>query len=193
MTRWLAKAARPQNAAVEGKVVAVSIDGKHRFSKTPQLSITLVEGQGVQGDAHFGTHIKHRYLARWKPRAPNHRQVHLISSELFDELLEFGYDVGPGDLGENIATVGLELEGLPLDTELRIGASAGLRLTGLRTPCVLIDRFKAGLKARLVTNRPGPPFRAGVMAVVSRSGDVYCEDAIRVLLPAASHRPLPPI
>jgi MOSC domain-containing protein YiiM len=95
-------------------------------------------------------------------------------------------------LGENITTAGLDLEELSLGTELRIGG-ATIRLTGLRTPCVLIDRFRAGLKTRLVAERSGPPFRAGVMAIVSGGGLVVPGDAIRAILPATPRRALPAI
>jgi hypothetical protein len=119
---------------LQGSVVAVAIDAKHRFSKTPRLSIILTTGNGVEGDAHYGEFVRHGYLARRNPRAPNLRQVHLIPSELFDALRNSGFDVGPGDLGENITTAGLELETLPLKRDLHIGASVNIRLTGLRTP-----------------------------------------------------------
>jgi len=178
-------------AASEGKVVAVCADPKHRFSKTHRPSITLIAGRGIEGDAHFGSFVKHRYLAR-QPRAPNNRQVHLIPTELLHDLQKAGFDVEPGDLGENITTAGLDLEELPLDTELQIG-SATIRLTGLRTPCVLIDRFSAGLKARLLAEGPGAPFRAGVMAVVTGGGLVVPGDGIRTTLPATPRRALPAI
>jgi hypothetical protein len=140
---------------LRGSVVAVALDAKHGFSKTPRLSIILTAGHGVEGYAHYGQFGRHRYLAHRKPRAPNLRQVHLIPSELFDALRNSGFDVSPGDLGENITTAGLDLETLPLNTQLRIGTSANIRLTGLRTPCVLIDRFRSGLKRRLLAEMPG--------------------------------------
>jgi MOSC domain-containing protein YiiM len=177
----------------KGAVVSVSVDGKHRFTKTTRLSITLTAGHGVEGDAHYGPFVRHRYLARRNPRAPNLRQVHLIPSELFDALRTSGYDVRSGDFGENITTVGLDLEGFPLGTVLRIGASANVQLTGLRTPCVLIDRFKAGLKDRLRSGTSGPPFRAGVMAIVSEGGEVSAGDPIRAVLPAPPRLALPPL
>jgi MOSC domain-containing protein YiiM len=180
-----------QGSAPNGTVLAVSVDGKHRFSKMSRLSITLTSGHGIEGDAHSGPFVRHRYLARRDPKAPNLRQVHLIPSELFDALRTSGFDVCPGDLGENIATVGLNLESLPLGTMLHLGASATLELTGLRTPCVLIDRFKSGLKDRLQDG--GPRFRAGVMAIVTEGGEVSCGDRIRAVLPAPPHLPLPPL
>ena len=176
-----------------GAVVAVSVDGKHRFSKMPRPSIILTRGHGVEGDAHYGPLVRHRYLARRNPKAPNLRQVHLIPSELFDALRNSGVELRPGDLGENIATVGLDLEGLPLGTLLRLGASVTLELTGLRTPCVLIDRFGSGLKNRLQGKPAGPRFKAGVMAIVTEGGGVSPGDRIRAVLPGPPHQSLPPL
>ncbi len=178
--------------APHGKVVAVCADPKHRFSKTPGLSIKLIAGHGIEGDAHSGPFMRHRYLARRNPRAPNLRQVHLIPAEMLQGLEVAGYGLEPGDVGENITTGGIDLETLPLDTELRIG-DATIRLTGLRTPCVLIDRFRRGLKAHLITQGSGPPFRAGVMAIVTGGGLVVPGDAIRAILPATPRRALPAI
>ena len=178
--------------APHGKVVAVCVGPQHRFSKTPCLSIKLIAGHGIEGDVHSGPFMRHRYLARRNPRAPNLRQVHLIPAELLQGSEVAGYDVEPGDLGENITTVGIDLERLPLDTELRIG-DATIRLTGLRTPCVLIDRFRRGLKARLIAQESGPPFRAGVMAIVTEGGLIVPGDVIRAILPATPRRALPAI
>jgi hypothetical protein len=42
-----------QDSVPNGAVVAVSIDGQHRFSKISRLSITLTRGHGIDGDAHL--------------------------------------------------------------------------------------------------------------------------------------------
>ena len=81
-----------QDSVPNGAVVAVSIDGRHRFSKISRLSITLTRGHGIEGDAHYGPFVRHRYLARRNPKTPNLRQVHLIASELFDALRTSGFD-----------------------------------------------------------------------------------------------------
>jgi len=116
-----------QDPAPNGAVVAVSVDGKHRFSKTSRLSITLRSGHGIEGDAHCGPFVRHRYLARRNPKASNLRQVHLIPSELFDALRTSGFEVRPGDLGANIATIGLDLECFPLGTLLMTVAGRSAR------------------------------------------------------------------
>lgn len=174
-------------------VVSVSAAANHGFSKPVRRTILLIAGHGIEGDAHAGALIKHRYLARWRPNLPNERQVHLIEAELFDELRQEGFEVGPGQLGENVTTRGLDLRRLPLGTRLQLGADAVIELRGLRTPCVLIDRFQKGLLNALVRNKETPRFRAGVMATVISGGRVQAGDAIGFKLPEQPHSPLPAI
>src|SRR5438105_2074494 len=90
-------------------VESVSRCRGHNFSKLPELMIRLVAGRGVEGDAHYGTTVKHIHRVKQDPTQPNLRQVHLIHAELFDELREQGFSVGPGEIGENITTRGLDV------------------------------------------------------------------------------------
>jgi len=85
--------------------------------------------------------VQHRSRAARDPTQPNLRQVHLIHGELHDELREAGFAVAAGEMGENITTRGTELLALPTGTRLCLGASAVVELTGLRNPCVQLDRF----------------------------------------------------
>lgn len=178
--------------AREGKVFAVAASPKHRFSKPARREIQLVKGYGVEGDAHAGSFVRHRYLARRQPNLPNLRQVHLIPCELFEALQTNGHDVEPGALGENITTAGLDLDRMPLRTRIQLGAAAMVELTGLRTPCMLIDRFQRGLKQLLISSQEiGPPFHCGVMAVVTAGGRVTPGDPVLVLLPEGTPSALP--
>src|SRR5262245_25644344 len=126
-------------------VKAVSRSAAHTFCKSNAPSIRLVAGLGVDGDAHQGETVKHRSRVARDPSAPNLRQVHLIHSELFDELRAQGFALAAGDMGENITTRGLDLLGLPTGTRLRLGGEAVVMVTGLRNPCVQLDRFASGL------------------------------------------------
>src|SRR3954468_393192 len=108
-------------AFFQPKVLAVSCDDVHKFSKPNRLSIRLIEGHGVEGDAHAGRFIKHRYQARQMPELPNNRQIHLMQSELFAEMKELGFEIKPRDLGENVTTRGINLLKLPLGTLLHLG------------------------------------------------------------------------
>jgi MOSC domain-containing protein YiiM len=178
-----------------GSVVAVSLRSGHHFSKAPSLGIRLLTGLGVAGDAHMGATVKHRSRARKDPTAPNLRQVHLMHAELFEELRGQGFEVRPGDLGENVTTSGIDLLALPTGTRLHLGEAAIVEVTGLRNPCVQIDNFQKGLMAAtLDRDSDGNLVRkAGIMAVVMAEGDVRPGDAVRVELPAPPHRPMLPV
>lgn len=175
-----------------GAVLGVSSDAEHRFSKARKDYITLIEGHGVEGDAHAGDYTRHRFLARRWSRLPNQRQVHIISAELFVDLSEAGHTVAPGELGENITTQGLALEPLPLGTRLHLGGSAVVELTGVRTPCVLIDRFQKGLRRRMFRdNGSEPKFKCGVLGIVRAGGRVSFGEPVRVETPPEPWSSLP--
>jgi MOSC domain-containing protein YiiM len=183
------------NSAVHPHVLAVSLRRGHHFSKAPSLSIRLLTGLGVAGDAHMGETVKHRSRVRKDPTQPNLRQVHLMHTELFDELRAKGFAVQPGDLGENVTTSGIDLLALPTGTRLHIGATAVVEVTGLRNPCSQIDGFQKGLMAAtLDSDADGNLIRkAGIMSIVLADGDIRPGDAVRVELPATPRRPLLPV
>jgi len=173
-------------------ITAVSSSSSHSFSKPNRDVIRLLAGLGVEGDAHLGTTVKHRSRVAKDPSQPNLRQVHVIHAELHDELRGAGFDVAAGDMGENVTTRGIDLLGLPTGARLRLGPNAVIEVTGLRNPCVQIDRFRKGLmKAVLGKDERGHLIRkSGIMAIVLEGGEVRPGDAIRVELPPAPHRPL---
>ncbi|MFN2518549.1 MAG: MOSC domain-containing protein [Jatrophihabitantaceae bacterium] len=173
----------------------MSQDSAHRFSKQPVDAIRLLVDLGLAGDAHAGKTVQHLSRVRRDPAAPNRRQVHLIHAELHDELAARGFEIAPGDMGENVTTRGIDLLGLPTGAHLRLGEHAVVELTGLRNPCLQLDRFAAGLLAAVLEQTPegGVIRKAGVMAVVVAAGEVRAGDPIEIALPAGAHRPLLPV
>lgn len=172
----------------------MSCGTRNEFSKPAQDSITLIEGLGVEGDVHSGKLVQHLYLKKKDPTVPNLRQVHLVQAELFEDLADRGYEVGPGDIGENITTKGIGLPELPAGTQLRIG-EARIEITGLRTPCGQIDGFSKGL-TRAVTDKNGDGnayLRFGVMGIVLDGGELRPGDEISVDLPSPPHTSLQPV
>src|SRR3954463_14285899 len=103
---------------MSGTVAAVSSKGEYSFTKPNRDSITLLPGLGVEGDVHAGVTVKHRSRVAQDPTQPNLRQVHLIHGELFTEVAAQGFEVAPGQLGENVTTEGIDLLGLPTGTLL---------------------------------------------------------------------------
>ena len=162
-------------------VVSVSRDGGHRFNKQSRPEIRLIEGFGVEGDVHAGVTVQHLSRIAKNPAQPNLHQVHLIHAELHDELNAAGFDIHPGDMGENILTRGLDLLALPQSTLLHIGAEAIVEITGLLKAC--LERTPEGQLIR----------KAGVMAIVHRDGVVRSGDALRAEPPKGPHLSLQPI
>ncbi|MGR8006992.1 MOSC domain-containing protein [Streptomyces hypolithicus] len=175
-----------------GTVTAVSSNAEYAFSKSNRDSVTLLAGLGVEGDVHAGVTVKHRSRVAQDPTQPNLRQVHLMHEELFDELLDAGFEVAPGRLGENITTRGLDLLGLPEGTLLHIGDEAVVEVTGLRNPCLQIDAYRPGLLKQVVGKdaQGNTVRRAGIMGIVTMGGVVRPGDRIRAVLPAEPHRTL---
>jgi MOSC domain-containing protein YiiM len=182
-------------ASPPGTVIGVHRSPVHGFSKAPAEGIVLLAGLGVEGDAHCGATVQHRSRVARAPMAPNLRQVHLLHAELLDELAAGGELVGPGELGENVTTRGVDLLALPVGTRLALGGTAVVELTGLRNPCRQIDRFRPGLRARVVERGPGGRRvrKAGAMAVVVVGGPVAPGDGVALHLPSGPHRPLEPV
>jgi MOSC domain-containing protein YiiM len=173
-------------------VTAVSRSAEYTFTKPTRAAIMLLEGLGVEGDAHAGVTVKHRSRIARDPDQPNLRQVHLMHEELHDELRGIGHVVNAGELGENITTRGISLLELPTGTKLRIGDSAVVEVTGLRNPCVQIEDFQSGLLGQVVTRdaRGNVVRKAGVMGIVLVGGVVRPGDSIVVDLPPPPHVPL---
>lgn len=170
---------------MSGRAISVSLSESYSFSKPTAESIRLLTGLGVEGDAHCGALVRHRYKVRQDPTQPNLCQVHFIHAELFEELAAKGYRVAPGELGENITTEGIDLLGLPTGALLKIGADAVVEVTGLRSPCAQINAYQAGLMAEMIdkTSDGKVVRKAGIMGIVIAGGVVKAGDAIVVELP----------
>jgi MOSC domain-containing protein YiiM len=174
------------------KVVSLSKDSDHNFSKEVCGSLIFLKGLGIEGDAHCGITVKHRSRVKANPTQPNLRQVHLVHSELISELQNSGFEVQPGTIGENILTSGVDLLSLPKNTILTLGSDVVLKVTGLRNPCAQLDNYQLGLtKAVLDKDEEGNLIRkAGIMAVVEEGGIVKVGDDIVIELPPKPHEAL---
>lgn len=166
-------------------ITSLSLSSSHSFSKQIIDSFRLIEGIGVENDAHAGITVKHRSRVAIDPTQPNLRQVHLIHSELHDELQQSGFEVKAGDMGENITTKGIDLLGLPRGTVLAIGNDVRLQVTGLRNPCNQLDDFQDGLMSAVLDRDDAGNLirKAGIMTVVLTGGSVFVGDSIEIELP----------
>jgi len=140
-------------------VVAVSCSGRKGVPKSPAESARVVEGCGLDGDAHAGA---------------GHRQVSLLAQEAIDGARSLGLEVGPGAFGENLVSSGLDAEALGLGSRIRVGVSAELELTQrgkvCHDPCAIQE-----ITGECIMPKAGLFFRA------VRGGPVRAGDAIEVL------------
>ena len=156
---------------MSGAVLGVHSSPVHGFSNRTDLFVTLIEGLGVAGDAHAGLTVKHRSRVRADPGQPNLRQVHLIASELLDEVNAEGFDVVPGALGENVTTRGIALIDLPRGTLLHLGETAVVESRACAIRAARSKRSGPGFKAHGGPARGWHPLLlTGIMGVVRASG-----------------------
>ncbi len=109
------------------KVFSVNVSRGKGTSKTPVDAIELVPDLGVRGDAHA---------------APGIRQVSLLAIEDIRrarseaaESCSGKIELGPGSYAENVTTEGIDLTGLPVGTELKVGSEARIRISKIGKDC----------------------------------------------------------
>jgi MOSC domain-containing protein YiiM len=176
-------------------VLSVSSKETPGIPKLVRDEIRLIAGHGVEGDYHAGALIRHRSRAAKDPTEPNLRQIHIVHSELFDEVAPLGIVVKPGLMGENITTRGLSILELPAGTKLHFGPTAVVEVTGLRNPCNQLDSVDERLLAQVALKTLDGSIvrKAGVMGIVLEGGVVRPGDAIRVETPAGVAGALEPV
>jgi MOSC domain-containing protein YiiM len=146
-------------AAMMGKVLSVNIADNKGQKKTNIGCGLLIEGVGLQADAHAGSEI---------------RQVSLLAAESIEKIRAKGLDVRYGDFAENLTTEGIDLPSLPIRTKLKIGADVLLEVTQIGKVCH--DRCHIFLA---VGDCVMP--REGIFARVLAVGKVEIGDSIEIV------------
>ena len=105
---------------MKGKILSVNISEKKGEKKRNINACRVLEGLGMENDAHIGM--------------PN-RQVSLLAEESIKKIRDKGIDVHYGDFAENLTTEGIILHLLPLGTHLKIGDKVLMRVTQIGKEC----------------------------------------------------------
>ena len=96
--------------------------------------------------------------------------------DAWQELL--GRELAPGTFGENLTTLGVDVDGAVLGERWRVGAELELQVTGPRIPCrTFAVRMQEPRWVRRFTERA----RSGAYLRVLRPGPVRAGDAVEVL------------
>ncbi|HVN72944.1 MAG TPA: MOSC domain-containing protein [Desulfomonilia bacterium] len=141
-----------------GTILSVNIGAEKGQKKHDISRCRLIEGIGMEGDAHAGMEI---------------RQVSLLAKESIEKIRAKGLDVQYGDFAENLTTEGIILHELPIGTRLVVNEKVVLELSQIGKICH--DRCAIYYQ---VGDCVMP--REGVFVKVIVGGEVKTGDVIRV-------------
>jgi MOSC domain-containing protein YiiM len=125
---------------------------KRRLPMQELESAEAVVSRGFSGCAHA--------------RKSGVRQLLLVDRETLDAM-----NLRPGIIRENITTQGLNVNGLTLGEQLRIG-SVLLQVSAVCTPCDQLEKVRPGLRRELYGRR-------GMLCTVLEGGVLRTGDAIK--------------
>ncbi|MBU3877760.1 MOSC domain-containing protein [Faecalicatena sp. AGMB00832] len=143
-----------------GKVLGICISEKRGTQKHEVQEANIVEGWGIEGDAHGGN---------W------HRQISLLSFEKIEAFRAKGADVDFGAFGENLIVEGYDLRTLPLGSKFRIG-DALLELTQIGKECHSHCEIFKKMGECIMP-------REGVFTKVLHGGHIQPGDEVELILP----------
>ena len=143
----------------KGTILSVNVSSDKGQKKHNIGKCLLVEGLGMEGDAHAGMEI---------------RQVSLLARESIEKIRAKGLDVWYGDFAENLTTEGIILHEQRVGTRFMIGEKITLELTQIGKVCH--DRCEIYTQ---VGDCVMP--REGIFAKVITGGEVKVGDTIRIV------------
>lgn len=144
-------------------IVSINIS-KGGIPKHPISSVALTVS-GLAGDAH--NHAKHNTPIQ---------AVCLQDLEQLEKLSGKGYQLHPGQAGENLTVKHLHVNQLPLGTILKFSSGVVLEISKVRKPCYVMDAIHPQLKDDAVG-------RHGMYAKVLQEGILNVGDVIDCQLP----------
>jgi MOSC domain-containing protein YiiM len=142
-----------------GTLLSVNVSTEKGQKKHNILTCFLVEGLGLQNDAHAGMEI---------------RQVSLLGKESIEKIRTKGLNVQYGDFAENLTTEGIIFYELPIGTRFSVGEKVILELSQIGKVC----HNRCAIYYQ-VGDCVMP--REGVFAIVIIGGEIKIGDEIRLL------------
>lgn len=97
-----------------GIVQALCVSSEKGTAKYPVEGVTIRSEHGIEGDAHAGF---------------GHRQISALAYESVERMLCKIPGLAPGDFGENLVTVGVDWQALPVGERVRLGESVVAEVT----------------------------------------------------------------
>lgn len=174
-----------------GKIKAICISEKRGTQKSMIESANIIDGYGIEGDAHGGD---------W------HRQISLLSFDKIEDFKKKGADIDYGAFGENLVIEGYDFRTLPVGTRFQCN-DVLLELTqigkechthcqiyhkmgdcimpreGVFTKVIHGGNISVGDEVTMIEVEPSRPYRVGVITLsdkgsrgerVDESGPIIC-------------------
>lgn len=154
-----------KNKRKTGKVFSINYSKHKGTSKIPVKTALLIEGHGLDKDAHAGDGI---------------RQVSLLSIESIkkqkecDKVKKTGALLKAGDFAENITTEGIDLADLKIGDTLKIGTEAVLEISKIGKECHKYCAIYYKIGDCIMP-------REGIFAKVLKGGKISAGDGIEVI------------
>ncbi len=143
-----------------GEIKGICISDRRGIQKQEIPEVNLIEGWGLEGDAHGG---------KW------HRQVSLLSYDKIAEFQKRGADVDFGSFGENIIVEGIDFSKLPVGSRFLVG-DVVMELTQIGKECHSHCQIYQTMGDCIMP-------REGVFAEVVRGGRIKKGDQMETQLP----------
>src|ERR1700686_372512 len=141
------------------KILHIFRAPKKRLPMEQLEEMRVITNVGLEGCAHA--------------RPASTRQVLLVDRETLEAM-----DLRPGIIRENITTDGIDVNGLALKQELRIG-EVRLQVSEICHPCDQLEKIRPGLRREMRGRR-------GMLCRVLEGGMIRRGDAIEKVTPAAT-------
>jgi MOSC domain-containing protein YiiM len=138
----------------------------HLF-RAPKRQLSMEEIETADAIADYG------FTACGHAKKSSKRQLLLVDKETLDAV-----DLRPGIIRENITTEGINVNGLGLGEQLRIGPVL-LQVSAVCTPCDQLEKVRPGLRREIYGRR-------GMLCQVLRGGTIRAGDAIARVAAASS-------
>ena len=141
------------------RIVSIAISKRKGTPKVPVKEGDLLADYGFEGDAHAG---------------PWHRQVSFLAAESIEGARKKGLKVTFGNFAENIATLGIDWQKVPVGARVKLGDSALVEITQIGKEC----HHRCAIYY-LAGDCIMP--REGIFARVLKGGRIRCGDSIDII------------
>lgn len=138
--------------------LSVKKTSKDKYDRVATERVELIAGHGIDGDKKAGKNPE--------------RHLNIMSREVLDQLAAEGYDVAPGQMGEQIIVSGLDVNALQAGNLIHLGGAVA-KVSKPHTGCA---KFKT-VQGHDPSEAAG---RLGIMATVVASGSITVGDPVRV-------------